>query len=97
MYPAALPGVLGLQSLLCDQGSFPAAEAFAARILTLPTHRHVGFEDIVKLLIENKATLEKTDLNGFTALHYATQENQKEIQEEDTTSIQSHQKDCTGF
>jgi dTDP-4-amino-4,6-dideoxygalactose transaminase len=49
MYPAALPGILGLQSFLSDQGPFPAAEAFAARILTLPTHRRVGSEDMANI------------------------------------------------
>ncbi len=49
MYPAALPGISGLQSLLSDQAPFPAAEAFAARILTLPTHRWVGLEDMANI------------------------------------------------
>ena len=49
MYPAALPGILGLQSFLSDQGPFPAAEAFAARILTLPTHRRVGLMDMTNI------------------------------------------------
>ena len=46
MYPATLPGISGLEMLLSDQGPFNAAEAFAARILTLPTHRWVSADDI---------------------------------------------------
>ncbi len=49
MYPAALPGIPGLQTLLPDQGPFHAAEDFAARILTLPTHQQVRLEDIAKI------------------------------------------------
>jgi dTDP-4-amino-4,6-dideoxygalactose transaminase len=49
MYPAALPGIPGLEALLAGQGPFPVAEAFAARILTLPTHRLVGLKDIANI------------------------------------------------
>jgi dTDP-4-amino-4,6-dideoxygalactose transaminase len=46
MYPAALPRISGLESILAGQGPFPAAEAFAAGILTLPVHRRVTIRDI---------------------------------------------------
>jgi len=46
MYPAALPDIFGLEALLAGQGPFPATEAFAACILTLPTHSQVGSKDI---------------------------------------------------
>ena len=49
MYPSTLPGIPGLEALLRDQGPFPAAEAFAARILTLPTHVGVRQADILKM------------------------------------------------
>jgi hypothetical protein len=49
MYPATLPGIPGLERLLAGQGPFPAAEAFAARILTLPTHRRVSRRDIEEM------------------------------------------------
>ena len=49
MYPAALPGIAGLEALLAGQGAFPAAEAFAASILTLPTHSRVGSKDIANI------------------------------------------------
>ena len=46
MYPATLPDIPGLEELLEGQGPFPAAEEFAAGILTLPTHNRVGSDDI---------------------------------------------------
>jgi dTDP-4-amino-4,6-dideoxygalactose transaminase len=46
MYPAALPNIDGLESILAEQGPFPAAESFAAGILTLPVHRRVSTRDI---------------------------------------------------
>lgn len=49
MYPVALPGISGLERLLVGQGPFPAAEAFAARILTLPTHNRVSRGDVAKV------------------------------------------------
>ena len=49
MYPVALPRIPGLERLLDGQGPFPAAEAFAARILTLPTHNGVRHADVVKI------------------------------------------------
>jgi hypothetical protein len=49
MYPAALPGIAGLETVLAGQGPFPRAEAFAARILTLPTHRRVDGEAIARM------------------------------------------------
>lgn len=49
MYPAALPGINGLASKLAGQGPFPAAEAFAAGILTLPVHRRTRIRDLERL------------------------------------------------
>jgi dTDP-4-amino-4,6-dideoxygalactose transaminase len=49
MYPATLPGIFGLKELLAGQGPFPAAETFAARILTLPSHSRVGGSDIAEI------------------------------------------------
>lgn len=49
MYPAALPGISGLETLLSGQGPFPAAEAFATGVLTLPTHGHVREHDIAHI------------------------------------------------
>lgn len=49
MYPSILPGIAGLETLLHDQGAFPAAESFAACILTLPTHMGVRQSDIRKM------------------------------------------------
>ena len=46
MYPGILPTISGLDTLLAGQGSFPAAEKFAARLLTLPTHAGVRRDDI---------------------------------------------------
>ena len=46
MYPGILPTISGLDALLAEQGSFPAAEQFAARLLTLPTHAGVRRGDI---------------------------------------------------
>ena len=49
MYPVALPRICGLERLLEGQGPFPAAEAFAARVLTLPTHNGVRRGDVAKI------------------------------------------------
>jgi dTDP-4-amino-4,6-dideoxygalactose transaminase len=49
MYPAALPGIPGLETVLAGQGPIPMAEAFAARILTLPTHQRVSREAIGRM------------------------------------------------
>ena len=49
MYPAALPGIPGLEARLAGQGPFPAVEAFAACILTPPTHSRVGSKDIANI------------------------------------------------
>lgn len=46
MYPAPLPRIPGLESLLAGAGTFPAADAFSRRILTLPLHGGVREEDI---------------------------------------------------
>ncbi len=49
MYPATLPDIPGLEELLEGQGPYPAAEAFAASILTLPAHNRVGRGDIARI------------------------------------------------
>jgi len=49
MYPTTLPRLPGLEALLAGQGPFPVAEAFAACILTLPTHRLVGSKDLANI------------------------------------------------
>jgi len=49
MHLAALPGIPGLEKLLKGQGSFPVEEAFAARILTLPTHNGVRRGDVARI------------------------------------------------
>jgi len=49
MYPAALPRIRGLDTILAGQGEFPEAETFASRILTLPTHSRVRVTDIGKM------------------------------------------------
>ena len=49
MYPAALPGVSGVPALFEGQGSFPMAESFARRIITLPTHSGVSTKDIAHI------------------------------------------------
>lgn len=49
MYPAPLTRIPGLEGHLADAGTFPAAEAFSRRILTLPLHRGVRGGDIEKM------------------------------------------------
>ena len=49
LYPSSLPRIRGLENLLQGQGDFPAADAFARRILTLPTHDRVRKADIGKI------------------------------------------------
>jgi dTDP-4-amino-4,6-dideoxygalactose transaminase len=49
MYPSALPAIPGLERVLAGQGPFPEAEAFARRLLTLPTHAGVRPEDVAKM------------------------------------------------
>ncbi len=49
LYPAILPGIPGLQELPGGQRAFPRAEAFAKRILTLPTHVGVRHKDISRM------------------------------------------------
>ena len=48
MYPAALPKIAGLEHIL-DNTVFENAEKFAARIITLPTHRYVSNNVIAKM------------------------------------------------
>ncbi len=49
MYPASLPKITGVNHLLDDKQSFPNAEDFASRVLTLPTHTAVSDKDIEKI------------------------------------------------
>ena len=49
LYPSSLPRIHGLEHLLQGQGDFPAADAFARRMLTLPTHEGVRKADIGKI------------------------------------------------
>ena len=49
MYPASLPEISGLGHVLDEKQSFPSAQAFAARLLTLPTHAYVSDENIEKI------------------------------------------------
>lgn len=49
MYPAVLPAIEGLETLLADAGAFPAASDFAARLLTLPLHGRVSDSDLAAL------------------------------------------------
>ncbi len=49
MYPASLPKISGVNHLLDDKQSFPNAEDFASRVLTLPTHKGVSDKDIDKM------------------------------------------------
>ena len=49
LYPSSLPRIHGLENLLRGQGDFPAADAFARRILTLPTHEGVRKADVCRI------------------------------------------------
>ena len=49
MYPASLPKITGLTSILGSKQNFPNAEMFASRILTLPTHSFVCEKNIEKM------------------------------------------------
>jgi len=49
LYPSSLTGIHGLEKLLQGQGSFPAADAFARHILTLPTHEGVRKADVGRM------------------------------------------------
>jgi dTDP-4-amino-4,6-dideoxygalactose transaminase len=49
MYPAALPGIAGLEKILSGQGDFPAARSFSDRLLTLATHSQVSQADIARI------------------------------------------------
>ena len=46
MYPVSLPRIPGLEPLFKTNISYPSAERFAARILTLPLHEWVTDADI---------------------------------------------------
>lgn len=49
MYPASLPAIPGTAALLESQGTFPAADDFARRLLTFPTHCRVRGVDIGRI------------------------------------------------
>jgi dTDP-4-amino-4,6-dideoxygalactose transaminase len=49
LYPTSLPSIPGLGARMGSQGNYPAAEAFAGRMLTLPTHDRVRDADIRKI------------------------------------------------
>lgn len=49
MYPAALPGIAGLEESLGAAVVFPVAQDFAARVLTLPVHERVRAVDIRRI------------------------------------------------
>ena len=49
MYPAQLKNIPGVPGLFDGQGPFTAAESFAQRILTLPTHSGMGAKDIADI------------------------------------------------
>lgn len=51
MYPSSLPKISGINHLVDDKKSFPNAEDFASRLLTLPTHAGVSDKDIDKMKI----------------------------------------------
>ena len=51
MYPASLPKIPGMNHLLDNKQSFPNADDFASRVLTLPTHTGVSEKDIDKMQI----------------------------------------------
>lgn len=48
MYPASMPNIDGLEDMFSGQ-SYPAAEDFSARIITLPTHAKLGSGMIAKI------------------------------------------------
>ncbi len=48
MYPDTLPGINGLNHLF-EKKDFPQARAFAASLITLPTHNNVNNKDIKKI------------------------------------------------
>lgn len=48
MYPASMPEIEGLEPFFAGQ-SFPQAEAFASKLLTLPVHAQVSDQDIEKM------------------------------------------------
>jgi len=50
MYPDSLPGIDGLNHLF-EKKDFPQARAFAASLITLPTHANVSNKDIEKVKI----------------------------------------------
>lgn len=66
LYPSILPGIPGLEELLGGQGAFPRAEAFAKRILTLPTHVGVRHKDISRMrsILERLLQASRSPKNG---------------------------------
>lgn len=49
MYPASLPMIAGVEQLLGDSQRYPNAEAFAARLITLPLHSSVSDKKIAQM------------------------------------------------
>ena len=49
MYPASLPKIASLKHLLDSEQQFSNADAFASRLLTLPSHSQVSEKDIEKM------------------------------------------------
>ncbi|MCK5394574.1 MAG: DegT/DnrJ/EryC1/StrS family aminotransferase [Gammaproteobacteria bacterium] len=49
MYPAILPKIVGMEFLSVNNQGFPNAEAFASRLITLPTHSYLGEEKLKKI------------------------------------------------
>ncbi len=50
MYPGALPSIEGLRDLWGAERTFPNAEDFSARLITLPTHGRISVSLINKML-----------------------------------------------
>jgi len=49
MYPASLPNIDGVSEVMDNEQTFPNADHFASRLITLPTHANVGDSDIKKM------------------------------------------------
>ena len=49
MYPASLPEINGLSHIFDKRYVFPNAQAFASRLITLPTHSSVADKDIASM------------------------------------------------
>ena len=67
LYGVSLPRVEGMVETVCAAGPFPAAERFAARLLTLPTHSGVGARQVnaMRRILED---VSQTDSASRTAV-----------------------------